>query len=130
LLLAVESGTSSSAPEFFGVHIICMFLPTRHYASATAFPTVCVTRMLCMKTTKCFVKILLPPDVHIIVVFHHWGSLLNSDGFTPNRGTEYKVRNLGGFWLISRCISEMVRGIAIVAILKLSNGGTFDDLEW
>jgi len=58
----------------------------------------CVTHVLCVKTAEYFVKILLPPDSLIILVFLHRGSLLNSDGFTPNRGAEYKgVRKLGDF---------------------------------
>jgi len=39
----------------------------------------CVKRMLCIKTAKRFIKILLPPDRPIILVFHHQGSLLNCD---------------------------------------------------
>jgi len=50
----------------------------------------CVTCMLYIKTAKLFVKILLPPDSHIILVFRYRGSLLNSGGFTLNQGTEYK----------------------------------------
>jgi len=52
----------------------------------------CVTSVLCIKTAKHFVKILLPPYSPIILVFRHRGSLLNSDGFTPNGGAEYKGR--------------------------------------
>jgi len=70
---------------------------------ATAFPSVsvcvsvCHTR-LCIKTAKHFVEILLPPDIPIIPVFRHRGSLLNSDGLTPNGGDEYKeVIKLGNF---------------------------------
>jgi len=44
------------------------------------------TRVLCIKTAKCFVQFLLPPDSPIILVFRHRVSLLNSDGFTPNGG--------------------------------------------
>jgi len=59
----------------------------------------CVTRLLCIKTAKRFVEILLPPDSPIILVFRHRGSLLNSDGFTPNGGSEYKgVRKLHDFF--------------------------------
>jgi len=51
---------------------------------------------------------------HIIHVFRHRGSLLNSDGFTPNGGAEYtgwgeKIRR---FWPISRSITETVRDMA------------------
>jgi len=49
-----------------------------------------VTRVLSVKTAKDFVEILLPPDSSIILVFRYRGSLLNSDGFTPNRDAEYK----------------------------------------
>jgi len=48
------------------------------------------TRVLCIKTAKHFVEILLPPDSPIILVFRHRGSLLNSYGFTPNGGAEYR----------------------------------------
>jgi len=51
----------------------------------------CVTRVLCIKKAKCFVEIILPPDCAIILVFRHRGSLLKSDGFTPNGGAEYKI---------------------------------------
>jgi len=63
---------------------------------AVAIPSVllCVTRVLCVRTAKLFVEILLPPDSPIILVFHHRGSLLNSDCFTFNRDAEYK----GGGW--------------------------------
>jgi len=47
-------------------------------------------RVLCIKTAKHFVEILLPPDSPIILVFQHRGSLLKSDVFTPNGGAEYK----------------------------------------
>ena len=61
---------------------------------ATAFPSVClcVTRMLCIKTCKRFVENSFTPDSPIIVVFHHQGSLLNFDSFTPNG----MVENGGG----------------------------------
>jgi len=36
----------------------------------------CVTGVLCIKTAKRFVEILLPPDSPIILVFWHGGSLL------------------------------------------------------
>jgi len=86
---------------------------------AMAIPSVrlCVTRLLSIKTAKHFVEILLPPDGPIILVFCHRGSLLNADGFTPNRGAEFKgMRKLGNFLPINRCISEMVLDMAIVAI--------------
>jgi len=46
--------------------------------------------VLCFKMAKHFIKILSPPDSFIILVFHHWGLLLNSDSFTPNEGAKYK----------------------------------------
>ena len=60
---------------------------------ATALPAVClcVTCMPCIKMAECSIKILSPPDSPIILGFHHRGSLLNSDAFTPNGGTEYKA---------------------------------------
>ena len=88
---------------------------------ATAFPSVClcVTRVLCIKTAKHFVEILSPPNSPIILVFRHRGSLLNFDGFTPNRGAEYRgLENLAIFDQSggTRYISETVRDTAIVAI--------------
>jgi len=58
--------------------------------SACLSACLCVTRVLCIKMAKSFVKILLPPDSPIILVFHHQWSLLNSNGFTPNGGAKYK----------------------------------------
>ena len=49
-----------------------------------------VSRVLCVKMAKHFVEILLPPDSPIILVFRYRGSLLNSDGFTPNGDAECK----------------------------------------
>ena len=72
--------------------------------------------MLCVKTVKLFVEILLPPDNPIILVFHHQGSLLNSNGFIPIGGTEYKRGEKIGQFLISQCIKETVQDTAIVAI--------------
>jgi len=79
---------------------------------ATPIPSVLsVTRMLCVKMAECIIKIVSLSDRHIILVFHHQGSLLRSDGFTPNEGTKYK----GGsdFRPICGYISETVidRGI-------------------
>jgi len=73
-------------------------LPARRYASAGIYACLCVTRVLCIKTAKFFIEILLPLDSPIILVFRHRGSLLNSDGFTPNGGAEFKgVSKLGDF---------------------------------
>jgi len=46
--------------------------------------------MLCVKTAKHFVIILLPPDSPIILVFRPPGTLLNSESFTPNGGAKYR----------------------------------------
>ena len=84
------------------------FLPVRCYDTwvyAMAIPSVCasvclcVTCVLCIKTAKRCVKFLLPPYSPIILAFHDRGLLLNSDGFTPNRGAKYKggLRKLGNF---------------------------------
>jgi len=87
---------------------------------ATPFPSVClcVTRVLCIKTAKLFVEILLHPDSPIILVFRHRGSLLNSDGspLTGAPNTRGRVRKLGDFCPISWRISETVRDTAIVAV--------------
>jgi len=83
---------------------------------ATAFPSVCQMRAF-IKMAKHFVKILLPPDSPIILVFRHRRWLLNSNGFSPNRCAEYKgVRKLGDIWPISWCILQTVLDMAIVAI--------------
>jgi len=97
----------------------------RVYATEFLSVCLCVKHMLCKKTAKNFVEILLPPDSPIILVFHHQGSLLNSDGFTltgvPNtRGWENWV------WETDIVTIE----VKLETIPKLSNGGTFDDLEW
>jgi len=49
-----------------------------------------VTRVICVKTAERIIKILSPSDRPIILVFRHRGSLLKSDGFTPNGGAKYK----------------------------------------
>ena len=76
-------------------------------------------------------------DRPIILVFHHQGSLLKSDGFTeftPNGGAKYK----GGSNFRPMCdyISETVRDRGIVTtedeykvVCALSNCAVFDDLE-
>jgi len=67
---------------------LCDAMLMRVYATAFLFVYVSVclyfTCMLCIKMAKHFVKILLPPDSAIILVFYHQGSLLNSDGLTFN----------------------------------------------
>jgi len=90
--------------------------------NATAFPYVClsvcpcVTRVLCIKTAKHFVEILLSPDSPIILVFRHRGSLLNSDGFTPNGGVEFNGWEIGRFLTNKSVYLGEVRDPAIVAI--------------
>jgi len=51
--------------------------------------SVCYTRD-CIKTAEHMIEILSLSDRPIILVFHHQGSLLKSDGFTPNGGAKYK----------------------------------------
>jgi len=100
-------------------------------------PSVClsVTRVYCIKTAERIIEILSLSDRLIILVFRHQGSLLKSDGFTPNGGAKYK----GGsnFRWICGYISETVidRGIVTVedeykVVCALSNSGAFDDPEW
>ena len=43
-----------------------------------------VTRVICIKTAEDIIEILSRSDRPIIPVFRHHGSLLKSDGFTPN----------------------------------------------
>jgi len=49
-----------------------------------------VTRVLCVKTAERIIEILSLSDRPIILDFRHQGSLLKSDGFTPNGGAKYK----------------------------------------
>ena len=99
--------------------------------------SVCASHVLCIKMAKHFIEILLLPDSPIILVFHHWGSLLNSDGFTPNRGAKYtgEVRKWAIFdkSVYLRNGARYGHSCYISQIgnhTQLSNGGTFDDLEW
>jgi len=93
-----------------------------------------VTRVLCVKTAERIIDILSLSDRPIILVFRHQGSLLKSDGFTPNGGAKYK----GGsnFQPICGYISKTVRDRGIVTmedeykvVCALSNRSAFDDLE-
>ena len=75
--------------------VVCLSFYPRDAMLARCYTTFasvcpCVTRTFYIKTAKHFVEIILPPDSPIILVFHRQGSLLNSDGFTPNWGSEYK----------------------------------------
>jgi len=85
-LLQMQLISRSSAKQ----NVNHTFLPVRRYASVGIYYSIsvslCVTHMLCIKMAKHFVKILLATDSPIILLFHHWGSLLNSDGFND----EYK----------------------------------------
>jgi len=49
-----------------------------------------VKRVYCIKTAERIVKILLPSDRPIILVYRHQGSLCKSEGVTPNGGAKYK----------------------------------------
>jgi len=80
------------------------------------------------------IEILSLSDRPINLVFRHQGSLLKSDGFTPNGRAKHK----GGsnFQQICSCISETVidRGIVTMedeykVVCALSNSAAFDDLE-
>ena len=51
-------------------------------------PSVCPTRVICIKTAE-HIEILSLSDRTIILVFHHQGLLRKSDGFTPNGGAKY-----------------------------------------
>ena len=44
----------------------------------------------CIKTAERIIEILSRFDRPMILVFLYQGSLLKSDGFTPNRGAKYK----------------------------------------
>jgi len=50
--------------------------------------SICLSRVLCVKTAECIIEILLLSDRPIILVFRHQGSLLKSDVFTPNGGAK------------------------------------------
>jgi len=103
---------------------------------AMEFPSVCGTRVLCIKTAKNFVEILLQSDSPIILVFRQWGTLFNSDGFTRNRSTKYRGGNLAILTKKSVYLKNGVRYSHccytswIGTIAKLSNDGTSDNLEW
>ena len=66
-------------------------------------------RVLCTKTAKHFVEILLQTFSTNILAFRHRGSLFYSDGFTRNGSTKYQEgEKIGRFLPISQCNSEMV----------------------
>jgi len=74
--------------EFF-LHATAYML---QHAYATAIPSVClsVTCVDCIKTAEHIIEILSRSDRLIILVLHKQRLLRESDGFIPNRGTEYK----------------------------------------
>jgi len=94
--------------------VLSDFLLARRYASAgiglcygnsvCLSVCLCVTRVLCIKTAKCFIEFILRPDSPIILVSRHRGSLLNSDGFTPNGGAEYKGDETIGRFLTNKLV--------------------------
>jgi len=93
-----------------------------------------VTRVICVKTTERIIEILSPSDRPIILVFRRQGSLLKSDGFTPNGGAKYK--GVSNFRPICGYISETVIDTGIVTMkdeyqveCALSNSAAFDDLQ-
>jgi len=79
-----------------GLHTRGCFYARQHIICYSAYmprqfrPSVCLTRVLCVKTAERIIEILLLSDRPIILVFRHQGSLRNSDGFTPNGGVKYK----------------------------------------
>ena len=94
--------------------------------------------MLCIKSAKRTVEILLPPDSPVILVFfYHRGLFLNSKGFTPNWGAEYKRGEKIGRFLTDKLVylgngaryGHKYYKSRIETIPKLSNSGTFNDLE-
>jgi len=94
-----------------------------------------VTRVIWIKTAERIIEILSRSDRTIILVFRHQGSLCKSDGFTPSEGAEYKRDS--DCWPICGYISETVIDWSILTmedeykvVCSLSNGASFDDLEW
>jgi len=57
---------------------------------ATLIPSVCPSRVYCIKTAERIIEILSPSDRPIILVFRHQGLLRKSQGVTPNGGAKYK----------------------------------------
>jgi len=77
--------------RFYARQHICYsaYMPRQFRLSVRPF----VTHVLCVKTVKTaerIIEILSLSDRPIILVFRHQGSLLKSDGFTPNGGAKYK----------------------------------------
>jgi len=91
-----------------------------------------VTRVVCIKTAECIIKILSRSDSPVILVFRHQGSLRKSEGITPNEGAKYKVlSNFRPICYISETVTD--RGIVTIedeykVVCAVSNSTTFDDL--
>ena len=91
--------------------------------------------MICIKTTECIFKILSRSDWPIILVFRHQGLLRKSDGFTLNRGTEYKegvaIFNQYAAYILETVIDRSIFTIEdeCKVVCALSNSATFNDLE-
>ena len=102
----------SGSIHFYARQHICYsaYMPRQYRPSVR----LSVTRVLCVKTAEHIIEILSLSDRPIILVFHHQGSLLKSDGFTPNMGAKYK----GGsnFRPICGYISERVLDTGIVTM--------------
>jgi len=67
----------------------------------------CLSDCLCVcwcDTCLLCIKILLSPDSPLILAFHHRGSLLSSDGFTPNQGTKCKGGEKNGRFLTDKSV--------------------------
>jgi len=110
----------------------CMYVPHANSICPSLYPS-CHMRAF-VKTAERIIEILSLSDRPIILVFHLQGSLLKSDGFTPNRGAKYKggsnFRPICGY-ILERVID---RGIVTMedeykVLCALSNAAAFDDLE-
>jgi len=63
------------------------------HANFVCLSCLSVTRVYCIKTAECIIKILSLSDRNtrcLVLVFSHRGSLRKPDGFTPNGGAKYK----------------------------------------
>ena len=101
LLVPAHPGCPGQFPQSRKT-VVCVFVIMIHQChrwtdrqmTCNRKTTLCIVVHHTVKMAKHFVKILLPFDSPIILVFSHWGALLNSDGFTPNGGAKYKGGNL------------------------------------
>jgi len=66
-------------------------MPSAVYATPipSVCPSVCHTRVFCIKTAERIIEILSRFDRTIILVIRHQGSLRKSEGVTPNGGANY-----------------------------------------